>query len=140
MKIYDEAKKGAFVRARQLRRDSTPAEKKLWRGLRSKLPRYKWRRQMPIGPYFADFACFSEKLVIELDGSQHASAATYDDVRTRFIEARGFRVLRFWNGDVLSNTDGVLETIAQHFLSSPSRALGAGPSLSHGRGIAEACQ
>lgn len=139
MRTYDEAKKGAFIRARQLRRESTEAEKKLWRELRSKLPQYKWRRQMPIGPYFADFACFAERLVIELDGGQHANAVTYDDARTRFIEANGYRVLRFWNNDMLSNTNAVLERIAQ-VLSSPSRSCAAGPSLSLGRGELEACQ
>ena len=68
---------------------------------------------MPIGPYFADFACFAEKLVIELDGGQHASSRSYDEARTRFIEQQGFSVVRFWNTDVLSNTDGVLHRIAQ---------------------------
>ena len=138
MKVYDEARKGAFVRARQLRRESTEVEKRLWRALRSKLPQFKWRRQMPIGCYFADFACLSEKLILELDGGQHASAGTYDEARTRFIEAQGFRVLRFWNNDVVTNMHGILERIAQE-LSSPSRSCAAGPSLSRGRGL-EACQ
>jgi very-short-patch-repair endonuclease len=150
---YETARTGASLRARQLRRDSTEAEKRLLRALRSKLPPYKWRHQMPIGPYFADFACFSEKLVVELDGGQHADAAEYDAARTRFIESNGYRVLRFWNSDVLSNSDGVLEEISlslgrgkeQRQLregevdsaqsSSPSHALKrAGPSLSQGRG------
>ena len=77
---------------------------------------------MPIGPYFADFACFAEKLVIELDGGQHAMAGTYDEARTRFIEHQGFRVLRFWNNDVLGNPDGVLQVIAQR-LSESAGAL-----------------
>lgn len=124
MKVYDEAKTGAVLRARQLRRDSTDAEKCLWRALRSKLPQRKWRRQMPVGPYFADFACFAEKLIFELDGGQHASAGTYDEARTRFIEAQGFRVLRLWNNDVLTNIDGVLEQIAQS-LSPREREGGA---------------
>ncbi len=112
MKVYDEAKTGTVQRARKLRRDSTEVEKKLWSALRRKLPVYKWRRQMPLGPYIADFACFAEKVIIEIDGGQHASAKLYDDRRTRFIEAQGYRVLRFWNNDVMSNADGVLETIA----------------------------
>src|SRR5690348_1912843 len=123
MKLYDEAKTGAVLRARQLRRDSTDAEKRLWRSLRSKLPQHKWRRQMPVGPYFADFACFAEKLIVELDGGQHASAGAYDEARTRFIQAQGFRVLRFWNNDVLSNMNGVLEQIAQSL--SPREREGA---------------
>ena len=64
MKVYDEARTGAVLRARQLRRSSTDAEKRLWRSLRSKLPQFKWRRQMPVGPYFVDFACFAEKLIV----------------------------------------------------------------------------
>ena len=139
MKSYESASEGAVKRARQLRRDSTEAEKRLWRALRSKLPQYKWRRQMPVGSYFVDFACFAEKLIVELDGGQHATATTYDERRTRFIEELGYRVLRFWNHDALRNTDGVLETIAAE-LSSPSRSSAAGPSLSQGRGELEACQ
>ncbi len=88
---------------------------------------------MPIGPYFVDFACFAEHLVIELDGGQHADATAYDEARTRFIEAKGYRVLRFWNNEVLSNTDGVLERIAENFLASPSRGVAAHPSPA-GRG------
>jgi very-short-patch-repair endonuclease len=124
VKTYDEAKTGAVQRARQLRRDSTEAEKKLWRALRAKLPQYKWRRQMPVGPYFADFACFAQKLVVELDGGQHAESGEYEKARTRFIEAQGYRFLRFWNNDVLMNTTGVLERIAET-LSRRQREEGA---------------
>jgi very-short-patch-repair endonuclease len=162
VKTYDEARTGAVQRARQLRRDSTDAEKRLWRALRSKLPQYKWRRQMPVGPYFADFACLAQKLVIELDGGQHANAADYDAARSRFIRAQGYRILRFWNDDVLSNTYGVLERIAESLspreregaakprkgeadspsvtvdTTSPSRSCAAGPSLSQGRGLVDA--
>lgn len=125
MKTYDGARKGAFQRARQLRRDSTDAERRVWRALRSSLPQYKWRRQMPIGPYFADFACFAERLVVELDGGQHSEAQEYDRARSQFMEANGFRVIRFWNNDVLGNLDGVIEAIAGN-LSSPSQPS-AGP-------------
>jgi very-short-patch-repair endonuclease len=126
VKTYDEARTGAVQRARRLRRDLTEAEKSLWHSLRSKLPQYRWRRQMPIGPYFADFACFAEKLVIELDGGQHAAAATQDASRTCFLQAQGYRVIRFWNNDVLDNSDGVLEVIASELSSSPSQPA-AGP-------------
>jgi very-short-patch-repair endonuclease len=136
----DEARTGAVQRARQLRRASTEAEKKLWRALRSKLPQYKWRRQMPVGPYFADFACFAERLIVELDGGQHAAAAEKDAARTGFLAAQGYRVLRFWNNDVLSNTDGVLHRIAEGLSTSPSRGFAAGPSLSRGRGQVEVAQ
>ena len=126
MKIYDEARTGAVLRARQLRRDSTDAEKRLWQSLRSKLPQFKWRRQLPVGPYFADFACFAERLIVELDGSQHAVATEYDAARSRFIESQGYRVIRFWNNDIMGNIDGVLEAIAGELSSSPSQPL-AGP-------------
>jgi very-short-patch-repair endonuclease len=120
VRAYANQSSGTIDRARELRRNSTDAERRLWRALRSKLPQYKWRRQMPVGPYFADFACFAEKLIIEIDGGQHASAQLYDDRRTRFIEAQGFRVLRFWNNDVMSNADGVIQRIAEE-LSRVSR-------------------
>ncbi|WP_291687579.1 DUF559 domain-containing protein [Bradyrhizobium sp.] len=98
-------------RARALRRDATEAEKKLWQHLRQ--PQFKehhFRRQATIGPYFADFATHQAKLVIEVDGGQHSGSA-FDEVRTRYLEANGYRVLRFWNNDVLANMSGVLSAI-----------------------------
>jgi len=103
----------AISRARRLRKRMTNAERVLWRALRQALPQHHWRKQVPLGGYFVDFASHSAKLVIELDGGQHAAAADYDAKRTRFLEAEGFRVIRFWNSDVLSNPDGVLEQIRQ---------------------------
>jgi very-short-patch-repair endonuclease len=131
---YDTARTGSVTRARDLRRNSTDAERKLWRALRSKLPQHKWRRQMPVGPYFADFACFAEKLIVELDGGQHAEAADYDARRSAFLREQGYRVVRFWNDDVMANTRGVLERIAAELSTSPSHCSAMGPSLSHGRG------
>jgi very-short-patch-repair endonuclease len=98
-------------RARTLRRDATEAEKKLWQHLRQ--PPFKehhFRRQATIGPYFADFASHQLKLVIELDGGQH-SGNTSDEARTRYLEANGYRVLRFWNNEVYENMPGVLSAI-----------------------------
>jgi len=134
MKTYDEARTGAVLRARQLRRDSTATEKKLWDALREKLPQFKWRRQMPVGPYFADIACFAERLIVELDGGQHAEAIEYDQARTDFLKRRGYRVIRFWNNDVAENVEGVVASIVDALSSSPSRRY-APPSLSHGRGM-----
>jgi very-short-patch-repair endonuclease len=100
------------LRARRLRRDQTEAEKKLWGRLRSKrLVQFRFRRQFPIGNFIADFACPRSKLVIELDGSHHLDQAEKDDWRTRLIEERGFRVIRFWDNEVLTNIDTVVEMI-----------------------------
>ena len=98
--------------ARKLRRDMTDAERRLWLHLRaSQLCGVKFTRQFPIGNHVVDFACRSLKLAIECDGGQHSDSAT-DAARTAAIAAHGYRVIRFWNHDVLENTDGVLETIA----------------------------
>ncbi|MHB8528923.1 MAG: endonuclease domain-containing protein [Caulobacteraceae bacterium] len=104
--------KPRIVRARALRADQTDAERKLWSALCNRqLEGFKFRRQLPIDRYFADFACVEAKLVVELDGSQHIDQAAYDAERTRVLEACGWRVLRFWNNDVLENVDGVGVTI-----------------------------
>ena len=98
--------------ARRLRRDQTDAERKLWLRLRDRrLNGMKFRRQMPIKSYVVDFCCESERLVIELDGGQHSERVAEDTRRTADLEAYGYLVLRFWNNDVLSNIDGVLEMI-----------------------------
>jgi BirA family biotin operon repressor/biotin-[acetyl-CoA-carboxylase] ligase len=97
--------------ARKLRREPTDVEATLWQCLRARqLQGAKFVRQYPIGGYVADFACRSARLVIELDGGQHAGRAADID-RTRVIEAHGFTLLRFWNNDVTQNLDGVLEAI-----------------------------
>jgi very-short-patch-repair endonuclease len=98
-------------RARALRRDATEVEKMIWQHLRQ--PPFKehhFRRQATIGPYFADFASHQAKIVIEVDGGQH-SGSTSDERRTRYLEANGYRVLRFWNNDVGENISGVLSMI-----------------------------
>jgi very-short-patch-repair endonuclease len=101
-------------RARQFRRDQTDAEKKLWSRLRAKrFSQFHFRRQFPIGNFIADFACPPSKLVIELDGSQHLDGVGKDTWRTRLIEQRGFIVIRFWDSEVLTDIDNVLERIEQ---------------------------
>jgi very-short-patch-repair endonuclease len=92
--------------ARSLRHTPTEAETRLWARLRRKqLAGIRFRRQHPLGRYVVDFFCAEAKLVIEVDGGQHAEDT---DTRTRWLEGRGYRVLRFWNNDVLANTEGVL--------------------------------
>jgi very-short-patch-repair endonuclease len=101
-------------RARQLRKNMTDAERKLWHYLRLRqLEGHKFRRQVRIGPYIADFACLKALIVVEVDGGQHAEARAYDARRDDFMRGQGFRVLRFWNNDVLSNIDGVWRVIAE---------------------------
>ncbi len=107
--------------ARKLRRNSTDAEQRLWSHLRARqLQGAKFVRQFPIGPHITDFACRDASLAIELDGGQHSVEA--DAPRTQVIEAFGYRVLRFWNHDVLQNTDGVLEAIRQELLLAMDRS------------------
>ena len=96
--------------ARDLRRDSTDAERRLWNSLRNRrLGGFKFRRQVTIGPFVADFACVECRLIVEADGGQHGEDVDAD--RTRYLEARGWNVLRFWNSDILNETDAVLTAI-----------------------------
>jgi len=98
-------------RARKLRREMTEAERLLWSRLRGRQLRgCKFRRQRPIGQHIVDFACLEKKLVVELDGGQHLDAPG-DERRTRFVEASGFEVLRFWDNEVFENIDAVLQVI-----------------------------
>ena len=100
--------------ARQLRREKTDAEKKLWARLRNrKLNGFKFRRQQPCGPYTLDFLCHDVGLVVELDGGQHSEAEQlrHDDERTRYLRGHGLTVIRFWNYHVLLETDAVCRTI-----------------------------
>jgi very-short-patch-repair endonuclease len=98
----------------------TDAERLLWQALRYKqLAGHRFRRQFPIGRFIADFVCIEQKLVIELDGGQHQDQVAYDEQRTVFLQQNGWRVLRFWNNDVMCNLDGVLSTIAENLQSLP---------------------
>ena len=99
-------------RARRLRTDAPDVEQKLWSALRNRqLAGAKFRRQVPIDRYFADFVCVEAKLIVELDGSQHATQVVYDEERTAALEAAGWRVIRFWNNDVIDNIEGVAAAI-----------------------------
>lgn len=101
-------------RARQLRSKATDAERLLWNDLREfKRHGFHFRRQVPIGPYVADFACHSAKMIIELDGGQHNEARNrkHDDKRTLFLESRGYRVVRIWNVEFFANSGAVVDFI-----------------------------
>ncbi len=98
-------------RARYLRKNMTDAERTLWRSLRQRQLRYKFRRQRPIGEYIVDFACLYPKLIVEVDGGQHQWRTAQDLERTQRLEAEGYTVLRFWNNEVLEETDSVLDAI-----------------------------
>ena len=117
--------KNIRVKARQLRRDQTDAEQTLWARLRDRqLCGAKFRRQHPVGPFVADFCCTQRRLVVELDGGQHAVEVAADHKRSRFLEEQGYRVLRFWNHDVLKDTVAVLERIAEVLNPlTPTRSL-----------------
>ncbi len=99
-------------RARQLRKDQTPAEARLWLHLRRRdLLGAKFRRQVPVGPFIADFLCKELNLIVEADGGQHTETEAYDAYRTQWLEAQGYQVLRFWNHEILSDIDTVMEVI-----------------------------
>ena len=100
--------------ARRLRANATNAEAIVWRHLRTlETDGTHFRRQVPIGPYVADFACLAARLIIEIDGSHHGEEPnkTRDEERTRWLESEGYRVLRFWNNDIAQNPEGVLDVI-----------------------------
>ena len=103
--------------ARELRENQTDAESLMWRMLRNRqLENFKFRRQPPTGRYIVDFCCVEKKLIIELDGGQHVENSVADSKRTGELEKGGYKVLRFWNNDVLMNADGVLEIIRTELL------------------------
>ncbi len=98
--------------ARDLRKNLTDAERRLWQKLkRRQIATAKFRRQQPIGPYIVDFVCFEHRVIVEVDGGQHAEQVAYDEQRSGWLEAQGYRVFRFWNNDVLANTEAVAQSI-----------------------------
>ena len=107
--------------ARELRRNSTDTEKHLWYYLRANRLGHKFKRQVPIEGFIVDFVCFQKHLIIELDGGQHLTDQEKDNQRTAILEARGFRVLRFWNHEVFQSTEAVLASI--HKALSPTLSL-----------------
>jgi len=124
-------KKKNIKLARQLRKNMTDAERKLWNILRNRNLGVKFRRQEPIGDYIVDFVCYEKKLIIEIDGGQHCEDKR-DKIRDRWLENQGFKVLRFWNNEVLSNIEGVVEIIKKNLFSpSPSPQ----PSPTRGEGV-----
>jgi very-short-patch-repair endonuclease len=108
VRSYENRPSGTVDRARDLRRNAPEPERRLLRALREAFPYLKWRHQTPIGPFYADILCFSERLVIEVDGDTHAVAVTYDAARTTFMEREGYRVIRVTNDDIMSSLDGVI--------------------------------
>jgi very-short-patch-repair endonuclease len=125
--------------AKNLRKTCTIAERLLWGHLRAKqVEGYKFRRQEPIGNYVVDFVCFEKRIIIEVDGSQHQIEKDKDSKRDKWFKEQGFRVLRFWNNEVLRNLEGVLELIRESCLDHPTPShQGRGKTnnrhLCHGR-------
>ncbi len=124
-----------LAHAKTLRKQMTDAEHRLWYLLRAhRFAGVKFKRQAPVGHYIADFVCFDRKIIIEVDGGQHAGNAR-DRRRDEWLTGQGLRVLRFWNNDVLKNTDGVLSMIADALGTSPSPgSLRSPPSPTRGEG------
>ena len=111
---------GAPARARALRRNMTDAERQLWRILRLRqMNGRRFRRQVPLGRYIADFVCHEARLVLEIDGGQHEPVSEREAERTAFIQSEGYRVLRFWNNEVLANLEGVYAVIVGELDRSP---------------------
>ncbi|MEM1133834.1 MAG: DUF559 domain-containing protein [Pseudomonadota bacterium] len=120
-------------RARDLRKNLTPAERKLWSQLRGQRLGVKFRRQCWIGNFIVDFVSLEARLVIEADGGQHENEKAKDKVRTEMLEQQGFRVIRFWNNDILDNIEGVVEEVKSVLADRPPpshpRYARTGPSL-----------
>src|SRR4051794_31364157 len=118
-------------RAKEMRSGATDAEHRLWQILRAhRFAGYKFKRQVPIDFYIADFLCFAERLIVELDGGQHAETSN-DARRDAYLKAQGFRVVRIWNNELFTNEEGVVETILSALQSPPL----PNPSPARGEGL-----
>ena len=118
MRAGGEGRKPLLERSRSLRSNQTEAEQRLWYYLRARrFSGLKFKRQKPVGNYIVDFVCFSPKLIVEVDGGQHAEQEQYDDSRDRWLRNEGFIVLRFWNNQVLGDTEAVLGSIRETLVS-----------------------
>lgn len=123
--------------AKSLRRNLTDAEQKLWYNLRAhRFMGLKFKRQKPVGCYVVDFVCIEKKLVIELDGGQHADSLKYDGERDAWLHSQGYTVLRFWNNELINEIEGVLERIRLVLSNEAisSETLSPSPSPTSGRG------
>jgi len=111
---------GARARARTLRQNMTEAERGVWQILRShQMQEHKFRRRVAIGRYIADFVCHEARLIVEIDGGQHDRSSPREAERSGFLQGEGYRILRFWNNEILANLDGVHQTIAAALGASP---------------------
>ncbi|WP_257543717.1 endonuclease domain-containing protein [Sphingopyxis sp. DBS4] len=116
----DKGYKRPTARSRELRLNATDAERKLWQQISArKLAGVRFNRQFPIGPFICDFVSRAARLVIEVDGGQHAADVAKDEARTAYLEARGYRVIRFWNNDVLERIEGVVSEIERTLQTCP---------------------
>ena len=130
MRLYQDRPSGTVARARDLRKNAPEPERRLLRALKESFPDLKWRHQVPIGPYYADILCFSDRLIIEVDGDTHAEARNYDARRMTYLQRKGYRVIRFTNRDVMENLDGVITTIAPLLNDHPHPSALRASSLS----------
>jgi very-short-patch-repair endonuclease len=119
-KLRRASQRGLRTNARQMRHEPTDAERKFWSCVRGRgFGGYKFKRQYPIGRYIVDFVCLEHRLIVELDGGQHALQEDYDAERTAYLEARGFRVMRFWNDEFLKHPNEMLEGVLLFLEGSP---------------------
>jgi very-short-patch-repair endonuclease len=126
------------IRSRELRKNAGDPERAVWRMLREAFPDARFRRQVPFGPYHADFCSHAAKLIVEIDDATHALKTEADEARTRFLNREGYRVIRFWNNEVMENPDGVAASIAAA-IPSPLVGVRGRPCPRHGLNDAGYC-